>query len=219
MKKLLSLLFGILLIGLLIFGGSPYYRVYQLKKAYDNHDGQTLVKQIDFNQLRPNIEQQLKQSFAQTLALYPMLAKLGGAPLTVAADEFIQQSVNEAVTADNISQLITTQGQVNEATKELAAAWAIASNKVDLQRLIQDMIAQRGDVNAVIKNQMQLMMLKQADELKSHVETGEDSAKPDLAYCGINCFTMSGEVKGYPVTLVLQREGLVDWKIINVVLP
>ena len=78
---------------------------------------------------------------------------------------------------------------------------------------------QRGDINAVLKNQMQQIMSAQSTELESHVQSGEDSAKPKLSYCGINCFTLSGQVKGYPLTLQMQREGLIGWKIINVVLP
>ena len=81
------------------------------------------------------------------------------------------------------------------------------------------MITQRGDVNAVVKNQIQNMMTKQADELEQHVAKGTDSDKPTLSYCGINCFTISGQVKGYPLTITMQRQGLIDWKIVNVLLP
>ncbi|WP_296404453.1 DUF2939 domain-containing protein [Psychrobacter sp.] len=219
MKTLKFVLVTLIFLAIAIFAGSPYYTAYQLKKAYDANDGTVLVNHINFDQLQPNIQNQLTSKFANTLQQYPLVAKLGGDALTDAADEFITQSVNKAVTADNISQLIETQGQANQATKELAAAWAIASNKVDLQRLIQDIIVQRGDINAVIKNQMQKIMSSQSAELENHVESGEDTAKPKLSYCGINCFTVAGQVKGYPLTLQMQREGLIDWKIVNVVLP
>lgn len=216
MKKFLIF---ILLIAIVVFIGSPYYTAYQLKKAYDAKDGAALVSHIDFTQLQPNIQAQLSHKFANTLSQYPLVEQLGGTALTQAADEFITGSVNKAVTADNISHLIATQGQANAASKELAAAWAIASNKVNLQNLIQDMIAQRGDVNSVVKNQINIMMEKQTEELTTHVQTGEDSAKPKLSYCGINCFTISGMVKGYPITIYMQRQGLIDWNIVDIELP
>lgn len=202
-----------------LFAGSPYYTAYQLKKAYDANDGAALVSHINFDQLQPNIQNQLTTKFSNTLQQYPLVAQLGGDALVQAADDFIVQSVNKAVTADNISALIDTQGQANQATKELAAAWAIASNKVDLKQLVQDLIIQRGDIQAVIQNQTQQVMKQQANELQNHVESGEDSAQPKLSYCGMNCFTISGQVKGYPLTLEMQREGLLGWKVVNVVLP
>ena len=219
MKSLKFLLISLVIIAVVIFAGSPYYAAYQLKNAYDTHDGATLTHHIDFEQLQPNIQNQLTSKFANTLQQYPLVAQLGGEALTEAADEFIHASVTKAVTEENIRSLINTQGQANQATKELAAAWAIASNKVDLQRLIQDIIVQRGDINAVLKNQMQQIMSAQSTELESHVQSGEDSAKPKLSYCGINCFTISGQVKGYPLTIEMQRQGLINWKIVDIVLP
>lgn len=219
MKSLKFFLITLLIVAVALFAGSPYYTAYQLKKAYDANDGAALVSHINFDQLQPNIQNQLTTKFSNTLQQYPLVAQLGGDALVQAADDFIVQSVNKAVTADNISALIDTQGQANQATKELAAAWAIASNKVDLKQLVQDLIIQRGDIQAVIQNQTQQVMKQQANELQNHVESGEDSAQPKLSYCGMNCFTISGQVKGYPLTLETQREGLLGWKVVNVVLP
>ena len=219
MKKLSLLLSLLIVIAVVMVAGSPYYRAYQLKTAYDAKDGATIAAAIDYEQLRPSINKQLTDDFAITMGHYPLVAELGGDALTEAANEFIDQAVTAAITPENIEQLIDTQGQANTATKELAAAWAIASNQIDLKILIRDMIVQRGDVNAVVKNQIQNMMIKQADELEQHVTKGEDSDKPTLSYCGINCFTISGQVKGYPLTIEMQRQGLVDWKIVHVILP
>lgn len=219
MKSLKFFLVTLLIVAVALFAGSPYYMAYQLKKAYDANDGAALVSHINFDQLQPNIQNQLTTKFSNTLQQYPLVAQLGGDALVQAADDFIVQSVNKAVTADNISALIDTQGQANQATKELAAAWAIASNKVDLKQLVQDLIIQRGDIQAVIQNQTQQVMKQQANELQNHVESGEDSAQPKLSYCGMNCFTISGQVKGYPLTLEMQREGLLGWKVVNVLLP
>lgn len=216
MKKLIVLL---IVIAVAVYGGSPYYSAYQLKNAYDAKDGAAIAAAIDYEQLRPSIQTQLTDQFANTMTHYPLVAELGGAPLVDAANGFITQAVAGAITPQNIEKLISTQGQANSATKELAAAWAIASNQVDLKNLIQNLIIQRGDVNAVVQNQMQQIMKKQAAELEQQVAQGSDSDKPTLSYCGINCFTISGQVKGYPLTVEMQRDGLIDWKIVDIVLP
>lgn len=219
MKKLLALLMLLIVIAIAVYAGSPYYSAYQLKNAYDAKDGATVAAAIDYERMRPSVYNQLASKFATTLTQYPLVAELGGAPLEQAADNFISQAVEGAITPENIEKLIDTQGQANNATKELAAAWAIASNQVDLKNLIQELIMQRGDVNAVVKNQMQQIMQKQASELERQAAQGEDSTKPTLSYCGINCFTISGQVKGYPLTIEMQRQGLIDWKIIDIILP
>lgn len=219
MKPLKFILIILIVVAIAVFAGSPYYTAYQLKQAYDAHDGTALASHINFDQLQPNIENQLTSKFSNTLQQYPLVAQLGGDALNQAANEFISSAVSNAVTADNVTRLIDTQGQANQATKELAAAWAIASNKVNLRELVQDIIVQRGDIQAVIQNQMQQVIKQQSGELQQHVESGEDSSKPKLSYCGINCFTISGQVKGYPLTLEMTREGLIGWKVVNVVLP
>ncbi len=219
MKKLITLLLLLVIIAVAIYAGSPYYSAYQLKKAYDAKDGATIAAAIDYEQLRPSVQTQLTGKFANTMTQYPLVAEIGGEPLTQAANEFINQAVDGAITPENIERLINTQGQANTATKELAAAWAIASNQVDLKYLIQDLITQRGNVEAVVKNQMQQVMQKQAAELEQQAAQGSDKDQPTLSYCGIDCFTISGPVKGYPLIIEMQRDGLVNWKIVNVVLP
>ena len=216
MKKLIVLL---IIIVVTVYAGSPYYSAYQLKNAYDAKDGATIAAAIDYEQVRPSIQNQLTSQFAVTMTKYPLVAELGGEPLKEAANGFIIQAVDGAITPQNIEKLINTQGQANTANKELAAAWAIASNQVDLKNLIQNLIIQRGDIDAVVKNQMQQIMEKQAGELEQQAAQGSDSDKPKLSYCGINCFTITGQVKGYPLTIEMQRQGFIDWKIVDIVLP
>lgn len=219
MKKLITLLMLLVVITIAIYAGSPYYSAYQLKKSYDAKDGATIAAAIDYKQVRPSVENQLTSRFANTISQYPLVAELGGEPLTQAANSFIVQAVNNAITSQNIEKLIDTQGQANKATRELAAAWAISSNQIDLKNLIQDLIIHRGDVDAVVKQQVQQMMNQQAAQLEQQATQGKDSDKPKLIYCGINCFTISGQIKGYPITIEMQREGFIVWKIIDVVLP
>lgn len=216
MKKLIVLL---IIIAVTVYAGSPYYSAYQLKNAYDAKDGATIAAAIDYEQVRPSIQNQLTSQLTTTMTQYPLVSQLGGEPLTEAANSFIVKAVDGAITPQNIEKVINTQGQANTATKELAAAWAIASNQVNLKNLIQNLITQRGDIDAVIKTQMQQVMEKQSAELEQQVAQGSDSDKPKLSYCGINCFTISGQVKGYPLTVEMQRNGLINWKIVNIVLP
>lgn len=219
MKKLSAFIMLLIIAAAVIYAGSPYYSAYQLKDAYEARDGATVAAAIDYEMLRPQVKTQLTDGFTNTLSQYPMVAELDGEPLTVATNTLITRAVDEAITAQNIERLIETQGQANQATKELAAAWAIASNQVNLKNLIQDLIIHRGDVNAVVKDQIEQMMAKQAAELQAKAAQGEDSTQPKLSYCGLNCFTISGQVKGYPLTVEMQRRGFIDWKIVNVVLP
>ncbi|MGP5211057.1 DUF2939 domain-containing protein [Psychrobacter alimentarius] len=216
MKKLIVLL---IVIAIAVYAGSPYYSAYQLKNAYEDKDGATIAAAIDYDQVKPSIQNQLTTQFTTTMTKYPLVAELGGEPLTQAANRFITEAVDGAITPQNVEKIIDTQGQANTATKELAAAWAIASNQVDLKNLIQNLILQRGDVNAVVQSQMQQIMKKQAAELEQQAAQGTDSDKPTLSYCGINCFNISGQVKGYPLTIEMQRQGLVEWKIVDIVLP
>lgn len=102
------------------------------QNAYDAKDGATIAAAIDYEQVRPSVRQ-LTSKFANTMTQYPLVAELGGEPLTQAANGFIAQAVDGAITPQNIEKLINTQGQANTATKELAAAWAISSNQVDLK--------------------------------------------------------------------------------------
>ncbi len=216
MKKLLVLL---IVIAVTVYAGSPYYSAYQLKNAYDAKDGAAIAAAIDYEQVKPSVQTQLTSQFATTIRSYPLVAELGGEPLIQAANTFIIKAVNGAITAQNIETVINTQGQANTATKELAAAWAIASNQVNLKNLIQNLIIHRGDIDAVVKDQMQQVMQKQAAELEKQAVQGNDSDKPALSYCGINCFTISGQIKGYPLTIEMQRQGLIEWKIVDIVLP
>lgn len=216
MKKLLVLL---IVIAVTVYAGSPYYSAYQLKNAYDANDGAAIAAAIDYEQVRPSVQTQLTNQFATTIRSYPLVSELGGEPLIQAANTFIIKAVNGAITAQNVETVINTQGQANTATKELAAAWAIASNQVNLKNLIQNLIIHRGDIDAVVKDQMQQVMQQQAAELEKQAMQGNDSDKPALSYCGINCFTISGQIKGYPLTIEMQRQGLIEWKIVDIVLP
>ena len=102
MKKLTAFIFFILILFVAAYAGSPYYTAYQLKQAYEAKDGAVIANHIDYDSLRPDLKTQLNSKFADTLSQYPMIAQLGGAPLTQAANEFIVRSVEGAITPQNI---------------------------------------------------------------------------------------------------------------------
>ena len=66
MKLLKFLFITLLIVGIAMFAGSPYYTAYQLKKAYDANDGAALVSHINFDQVQPNIHNQLTTKLDHT---------------------------------------------------------------------------------------------------------------------------------------------------------
>ena len=59
MKKLLSLLITLVLIVVAWVFASPYWAVYQLKKAYDAQQADTISAAIEFTQLQQSVKSQL----------------------------------------------------------------------------------------------------------------------------------------------------------------
>ena len=119
------------------------------------------------------------------------------------------------MTADNVANLIRTQDKWT-CRKQLAVAWAIASNKVNLTSGSRH-DCQSGRVQAVAKEQMAqcLPALNLSSKTRQYSTT---DSQPTLAYCGYDCL-IKGEVQGFPVTAYLQRQGLIDWQVVDVELP
>ena len=95
MKKLVILF---IIIAIAVSAGSPYYSAYQLKNAYDDKDGATIAAAISYNQVQPSVQNQLTSQFATTMTKYPLISELGGDALTQAANGFIAQAVEGAIT-------------------------------------------------------------------------------------------------------------------------
>lgn len=217
MKKLLFL---IILVAIAVFAGSPFYKLYQLKQAYDNQNGQIIADAIDYPQLSGNLKLQLGTKLNQTINEYPLIAQFAEGEIQQKGQNFINMAVDGAINADNIAATIDSQGQqANPETKQLAAIWALASNKIDLASLAKNMLLKGGNVEKAFTSEMQTLMEEQAQTIALQVQTGEDSNTPDFSYCGINCFEVSGQVKGYPLTVKMQRKGFIDWQIIDIALP
>lgn len=217
MKKLLLL---IIVAAIAVFAGSPFYKLYQLKQAYDNQDGRAIASAIDYGELSGNLKLQLSTKLNQTISQYPLIAHLAGGEIQQKGQTFINIAVDGAINEENLAATISTGGQqANSATKQLAAIWALAGNKIDLSSLVKGVLAQGGNVEKAFKSELETLMDEQAETLALQVQAGEDSASPDFSYCGINCFEVSGKVKGYPLTVEMQRKGLLDWKIVDIKLP
>lgn len=222
MKKLFFLILLLCFIGVGVYAGSPYYRAYQMQQAYSQQNGQAIAAVIDYPKVTADVEQQLSQRLQTTLTTYPMLQQLGGSALNKMGQEFIKTSVQQAITPDNISTLVNSQGKtVNEASKKLAVAWAVSSNKIDLtgliQQLIQGMLLQQGDIKTVIQAEIEKKLATAATN-NSNLQN-QLTDKPVLAYCGVNCFNISTQVKGYPFTITMQRQQWIDWQVVAVELP
>lgn len=217
MKKFLFL---ILLIAVGVFFGSPFYSLYQLKVAYDNQDGQVIADAIDYSQLTDNLKSQLNTNLQNTVDEYPMIAQFGGDKVLAKGQKFIEQAVEGAITPQNIAATISSQGQqANQSTKELAAIWAVAGGKINMGELVQGILLRGGNIEKALTKQMTKLVEAQSQEVAMQAQTGNDSDLPSFSYCGINCFNVSGDVKGYPLTVQMQRQGLIDWKIIDIKLP
>lgn len=149
-----------------------------------------------------------------------MTAKLAGNKITEKGQTFINQAVDGAITQENIAATVSTQGQqANQSTKELAAIWAVAGKKIDMGDLVQGILLRGGNVEKALSKQMNTLVNEQSQQLAQQAQTGKDSTMPSFKYCGINCFSVSGDVKGYPLTVEMAREGIINWKIVDIKLP
>lgn len=117
--KITKLLLVLVIIALIIVVGSPYYKIYTLKNAYDNGDYISIINSIDFKKLRPNLKHQLitktnnwlgSNEVVLGLSRFGGLLGLDGAKLNTIAHSFINTAVDKGVTPENLTRL--TQGDV-----------------------------------------------------------------------------------------------------------
>ena len=215
MKVLSRLIVFIIILGVVAFFASPYYKLYTLKNAYDNGDYTPIIAAVNFDQLRPNLKEQLQTKVDNTLADNAQLlgmAKLLGVndgKLRNYAIGYIDTAVDKAITADNVSALV--QGNVTKDSEPLLIGLALVGGLVDMGKLASDFMA-TGDLDQAVNKQ------KTDIATKALNATGTPD-KPTLSYCGINCFNVTTVVKGKPVSVILHRHNGFDWQIDNVVLP
>ncbi len=214
MKKALIFILSLLFIFAIVFFGSPYYKLYTLKNAYDKGDYQPIIAAVDFEVLRPNLKHQLYPKVDGVINNHQIVGvlKMVGVKQPTLKNfgiRFVDMAIDRAITADNMHKL--AQGQIDKDSEPLIAGVALMGGFVNIEKLVQDYL-QTGDFNKAINKQK----VSIAKEFAMHTAV---STKPELAYCGINCFTIKTSVKTYPIQVVLSRHHIIDWKIDNVILP
>ncbi len=225
MKKLFALLIVLLLLVIGWFFASPYYRVYQLKNAYDSHNASVIADHIDFASVQRDIKSQLTPVLVtkvQSLTQSP-LARLVGVHVDENAmvQKLVTQAVDNAVTPEGVASIITTQGNVaslNNDVKLLGGLTAIAMDKIKLNPATLADLATAKSTQEL--NQKLMAQLKSSDVTKGNASNGNsETSKPTASYCGINCFKVTTQVQGYPLNVEMVRQGFSDWQIVKVKLP
>ena len=216
MKKVLSLLIILALIVVAWVFASPYWAVYQLKKAYDAQQADTISAAIEFTQLQQSIKSQLTPVLiekANHVAKSPILQMLN---IALNPDDLVNKMVNQAVdntvTPEGVQYALTGQATsepLKTNVKLLGGLVAVAMDKIDIKDLI--LARNSAELNQKIKQQLQ--------SPNPNATTATSQTQPTTHYCGFNCFEVSGQLRGYPLTLRLQRQGLIHWKIVGVTLP
>lgn len=220
-KKLFTFLMVLLLLVIGWFFASPYYRVYQLKNAYDSHNASVISDHINFASVQTDIKSQLTPVLVtkmQSLTQSP-LAKLVGVQVDENAmvQKLVTQAVDNAVTPDTVASLITAQGNVaslNNNVKLLGGLTAVAMDKIKLNPATLADLATAQSTEEL--NQKLLTQLKSSNVAKG---ANAQSSKPTASYCGINCFRVTTQVQGYPFTVEMARQGVSNWQIVKVKLP
>lgn len=216
MKKVLGFLLFIVILVVVVIGASPYYQLYQAKQAYRAGEYDKVLAMMDYEQIQTHLKQELNARFDTTLNSNTSLAQLSAifpdakVAIKSKGQEFIDSSVDNAITADNLGKLLAND--ITPESKKLAAAWAVASDYVDYEKLIKD--AMTKGINKAA--------LAQESVVKERVvakfgKPASDDVK--LSYCGFDCFKVTGGVSGQPVGVHLYRDGLIHWKIKQIDVP
>lgn len=82
---------------------------------------------------------------------------------------------------------------------------AIALGKIDAQALL----------TARNQAELQQQLVKQLNQPNKNASNKEVS----MNYCGFNCFHVHTQVHGYPITVEMQRQGLINWQLTGIKLP
>ena len=190
MKTIIKLCLALFVIVLVAAGVSPYYRLYQLKQAYDAKQYETLVAAVDFETLRPNLKTQLYDKASNiTQNLTKELSALGldESRVQAFANKMIDSTVDDTITHENAMRLARGEYRLGEQVAGLVMLTGWGAD---------------GDVSSGDPNQ-----------------DSPDAKDYQLGYCGLNCFFVKTDIKGKMIEARLSRQGWFDWKIDNIILP
>lgn len=216
MKKL-GIVILILLIGVLGVFLSPYYTLYQIKSAYENGDYAKAVSYVDFEQVGQNTKTVLTDRLNHTLTHNSQLTAIGNLmpnikdDLTSKITQTIDESVNEAITADNLQKSLA--GELTKESKKLVAIWAFVSDYVDYEMLIKDTLLQ--GVETAAKNQEPVIK----ERIAKRLATNNAQTDTKMRYCGLHCFEITGAMSGVPIGATMSRVGIIGWKVDKIELP
>ncbi|MFW2178281.1 MULTISPECIES: DUF2939 domain-containing protein [unclassified Moraxella] len=212
MKKIITLAMLLLIVFVGAVFASPYWTLYQLKNAYDAKDTQAITAHIDFGKLQQSLKAQLTPVLVakvEHVTASPILQALN---LNVDADSMVSKMVNRAVentvTENGVNNLLngqTTLASLDSNAKLLGGLTAVAMDKIDVKDLI--MARSQDELSEKLKQQL--------SQPNPNAVTVKDSAN----YCGFNCFAVNTQVRGYPITVNMERQGFVNWKVAGVKLP
>ena len=214
MKTLTKISLLVVFVFIVVFFGSPYYKLYGLKSAYEKGDYQPIIDSIDFDTLRPNLKNQLYQKVDVLLldgkiASVTQLLGLKQETLKNFGVRFVDATIDGAITTENLSAL--SKGEMSKDSERLLAGVALMGGFVDMDKLLQDYLM-TGDIQSAI-TQQKVGILK---GLATQTATPQN---PQIHYCGFNCFAIDTKIKQYPITIMMSRRHIVDWQIDNIILP
>lgn len=209
MKKFTIFVAFLIIVVISVIAGSPYFTLYQLKNAYETQNVNKITHHIDFPQLQKNLKSQL------TPALTKKAENLTNLPLLKAFDiqlqphmlieKLVNQGVDNAITPNNVKQLLTNTTKVDRNTQLFGGLVAVALDKINIQTLI----------TARNQTELQQMVIQQLNAPHPNPSNQETT----FNYCGFRCFRIKTQIHGYPIDVTLQRQGLVEWKIVEIKLP
>lgn len=195
---------------------SPYYTLYQVKSAYQAGDYDKVISYVDIPRTQQHIKTILHARLDETLNNNPKLVGLTTLfpnikdTLSNRAKQEINTTTEQAINADNLKKLLTND--ISADSKKLVAVWAVASDYVDYESLVKDLLVH--DLDTAIHNQESIIT-------KRVVARFGKAAPSDasLRYCGLHCFMVTGNISNQPTGIILTRDGMLRWQITQIILP
>ena len=207
MKKLPSLVLVIAVVLLAVVIASPYYRLYQLKSAFEQGDYQVVADAIDFDQVKTGLNSQLHTKAADFLGSEQgqlLLLLTGDRQVASASHAIIEQAVDTVVNEQAFLQALN--GNISHKMAASLLVFGVIEGHIDAPTLIKDSLLHGQEV--AIANQLDGLKLSAADNAQ-------------YGYCGVSCFDLRTTLNQKPITIVLARQGwspmhITDWRVVQV---
>ncbi|MDO4449447.1 MAG: DUF2939 domain-containing protein [Moraxella sp.] len=215
MKKFwLAFLVIMCVVGVIVL--SPYYTLYQIKSAYQAGDYDKVISYVDIPRTQQHIKTILHARLDETLNNNPKLVGLTTLfpnikdTLSNRAKQEINKTTEQAINADNLKKLLTND--ISADSKKLVAVWAVASDYVDYESLVKDLLVH--DLDTAIHNQESIITKKVVARFGKAAPSDAS-----LRYCGLHRFMVTGNISNQPTGIILTRDGMLRWQITQIILP